>query len=248
MTGNLFQNLFRAIRGRRHFAAKAVIPVIMAASLLAGCYEKATDLATGEHGKGDLIISAGEHKTRVLDGRSKNRSPDFPKEYVVIGSDRYEVGEPWLGHRIVVEQNPRNLELVMLPRKYGEEEREIYVTRETRDAFVKMAEAALQDGVILKVDSGYRSFSYQEQIYKKKLVEGQTFHDISRWVAPPGYSEHILGTTLDLTPSNWTFSKTAAEKWLLKNGGRFSFRQSYPRISRKGFAWEPWHWKYSEQG
>ena len=213
-------------------------------ALLASSYEFVIKNPEDKFGRETLVIQAQGHKTRVVDIQSKHRSPNHPKEYVMIGDSRYEVGTPWLGNRVGVDKDFGDRKLVMLPHEYGEEGREIYVTPETRDAFLKMAEAASKDGLSLKVDSGYRSSAYQEKIFLKKLAEGKTFEDISRWVAPPGYSEHILGTTLDLTPSNWTFNKTDAEKWLLENGEHFSFSQSYPKITNKGFAWEPWHWKF----
>jgi D-alanyl-D-alanine carboxypeptidase len=132
----------------------------------------------------------------------------------------------------------------MLPVELTFENRKIYVTPETRDAFVEMARSAALDGVTLLVDSGYRSPAYQRKIYQRKMEEGDDFYAIAHGVAPPGYSEHMLGTTLDLVPSKWTFNNTSADKWLQENGARFSFSQSYPEKTELGFAWEPWHWKY----
>jgi len=182
-------------------------------------------------------------KTMVLGNESKTRSSSSPKEYVDVDGQRFEIMPPWTGHMIV--QGERDdLRLEMVPRELVFENRKIYVTHATRDAFIRMAEAASLDDVLLLADSGYRSVEYQKKIYRRKMAEGEDFYDIARWVAPPGYSEHMLGTTLDMVPSNWTFSETAADKWLRENGTRFSFVQSYPRTGRDGFAWEPWHWKY----
>lgn len=191
-----------------------------------------------------VVLESASAKTLVIDLKGKIQSPVSLQEYVVIGDQRFEVSPPWLGHRIEGETDPEKLEFAMLPLDLVLERREIYVISSARDAFVKMANAAALDGVELVVDSGYRSAAYQRRIYQRKMGEGDDFYDIARGVAPPGYSEHMLGTTLDLVPSKWTFHGTPAEKWLLENGGDFAFVQSYPQRSDRGFTWEPWHWKY----
>lgn len=181
-------------------------------------------------------------KMKVIDGHKKGAAPISSPEYVRIGDKEFAVLAPWLGHRISEEAYPRDF--ARLPLEFTLEGRAIYVTAATRDAFVKMATAARLDNVELMVDSGYRSVAYQRQIYQRKMAEGQDFYDIARGVAPPGYSEHMLGTTVDLVPSKWTFSGTDADKWLRENGAAFAFVQSYPQKSESGFTWEPWHWKF----
>jgi len=184
-------------------------------------------------------------ETRMIDGPHKIvRSVGPGQERVTIDGENYVVTPPWLGHSLPQVIDPRHPGLVMLPREMAFEERKIYVTTDTRQAFLKMAEAAALDGVRLQVDSGYRSAGYQRAIYRKRLAEGTDFTEISKSVAPPGYSEHMLGCTLDLVPSNWSFKDTPADRWLRDNAGRFSFVQSYPANNPLGFAWEPWHWKY----
>jgi D-alanyl-D-alanine carboxypeptidase len=184
-------------------------------------------------------------KALVVDVKDKAPSPPLsPKEHVLIGGKRFEVLAPWLGHRIKGETDQQKLDFAMLPVDLVLEKRKIYVTIATRDAFVVMAAAAALEGIELLVDSGYRSAAYQRQIYKRKMEQGDDFYDIARGVAPPGYSEHMLGTILDLVPSKWTFSGTSADIWLRENGGEFAFIQSYPQKSDRGFTWEPWHWKY----
>lgn len=189
-------------------------------------------------------LESGNAKSLVVDDKSQAQSSLPPQEYVMIGGKRFEVLAPWLGHRIEGEIDPQKLDFAMLPVDLVLDKRKIYVTIATRDAFVVMAAAAAREGIELLVDSGYRSAAYQRQIYQRKMGQGDDFYDIARGVAPPGYSEHMLGTTLDLVPSKWSFSGTPADKWLRKNGGEFAFIQSYPQKSELGFTWEPWHWKY----
>jgi D-alanyl-D-alanine carboxypeptidase len=213
--------------------------------VIVACYRTSSRFSGDPAGEVVALLKSGTHKTPVVDEKSKVNPPLSSKEYVMIGEQQFEVLEPWRGHRVGVGQNLEDLEFAMLPVEMTFENREIYVTIETRDAFVEMARAAALDGVTLRVDSGYRSPAYQRVIFQRKMQAGDDFYDIARWVAPPGYSEHMLGTTLDLVPSKWTFSNTPEDNWLQKNGGRFSFSQSYPQKSEEGFAWEPWHWKYT---
>jgi D-alanyl-D-alanine carboxypeptidase len=77
------------------------------------------------------------------------------------------------------------------------------------------------------------------------LSEGREFDDIVRYVAPPGYSEHMLGTAVDFSPSNWRFADTDQHRWLLENAHRFGFENTYPEISETNMPWEAWHWNHT---
>lgn len=171
---------------------------------------------------------------------------DLNREFVSIKGVQYEILPPWKGNRFGTKDDLQSMGLKMVPREWTFEQSKLYATLETRDAFVKMAEAAKQDGVLLQVDSGYRSMRYQKIIYKRLLEEGREFENIIKSVAPPGYSEHMLGTAFDFVPSSWMFVKTPARKWLEENAHIFCFEESYPENSiKKGFLWEPWHWRYN---
>ena len=164
-------------------------------------------------------------------------------ETVIIDTIRYQVPEPWTGNR----QFPvsRNLdELRQIPREYTHQESEIYILAEAYDALVKMLEQAHQDGIDLKAESAYRSMNYQTRIFVRMLKQGRSFDDIVRYVAPPGYSQHMLGTALDFYPSNWEFAETAQYLWLQENGATFGFEETYSRNNRYRMPWEAWHWNY----
>jgi len=88
-------------------------------------------------------------------------------------------------------------------------------------AFDRMAAAARRDGVLLLVNSGFRSDAEQARLFAA--------NPNPKWVAPPGTSLHRLGTELDLGPP-------AAHGWLKSGARRFGFIQRY--------SWEPWHFGY----
>jgi hypothetical protein len=85
-----------------------------------------------------------------------------------------------------------------------------------------MAAAALEDGVVLLVVSGFRSDAEQAELFAA--------HPDPTWVAPPGQSLHRCATELDLGPSS-------AYGWLAANAGRFGFVQRY--------SWEAWHYGFA---
>ena len=164
-------------------------------------------------------------------------------ETVIIDTIRYQVPEPWTGNR----QFPtsRNLdELKQIPREYTHEESEIYILAEAYPSMMAMLEQARQDGIDLKAESAYRSMSYQARIFMRMIKRGRTFDDIVRYVAPPGYSQHMLGTAIDFYPSNWEFAETAQYRWLQENGAQFGFEETYSRNNRYRMPWEAWHWNY----
>jgi D-alanyl-D-alanine carboxypeptidase len=114
-------------------------------------------------------------------------------------------------------------------------------------AWMRMRDAAAQDGIELQVVSAFRSVEYQFGILKRKLDRGETIAEILRVSAAPGYSEHHSGRALDITTPGFAaleeeFEHSPAFAWLKKNARQFGFRLSYPRRNPHGIAYEPWHW------
>ena len=164
-------------------------------------------------------------------------------ETVIIDNQPYQVPEPWTGNRLF--PTSRNLdELVQIPREHTHKESEIYILAEAHDPLLRMLEQARFDGVDLKVESAYRSMGYQTRIFVRMLNKGRTFDDIVRYVAPPGYSQHMLGTAMDFYPSNWEFAETEQYRWLQENGLKFGFAETYSKNNRYRMPWEAWHWNY----
>jgi LAS superfamily LD-carboxypeptidase LdcB len=167
------------------------------------------------------------------------------QETIRIGASEYIVPPPWTGHKLN-EQKFEYEDFRKVPERYTKEGSKIYILTKAHGSLVKMLDAASEDGVLLQVSSGYRSSSYQKRIFLRMFGEGREFDDIIRYVAPPGYSEHMLGTAVDFSPSNWRFASTQQYKWLSKNGEKFGFRETYPKITEENIPWEAWHWRFSD--
>ncbi len=110
-----------------------------------------------------------------------------------------------------------------------------------------MIDASRASGANLSVISAYRSFGTQALLkssYKVTYGKGTA----NSFSADQGYSEHQLGTAVDLTTSTVKdsfvgFEKTNAYTWLTNNAYQYGFILSYP--SGNGYyVYEPWHWRF----
>lgn len=113
------------------------------------------------------------------------------------------------------------------------------------DAFIKMADAAKEEGLTLKIISAYRSNSFQANLYEKyKDRNGQTAAD--RFSARPGHSEHETGLAIDINDVSSAFENTAEFKWLQNNAHKYGFILRYPKNSEHitGYMYESWHYRY----
>jgi len=105
---------------------------------------------------------------------------------------------------------------------------------------------AANDNIDIKIISAFRSFSEQSDIkYNYKMIYGSGANQFS---ADQGYSEHQLGTTVDITTSKIGasfsgFEKTETYQWLLNNAHKYGFILSYPE-DNDYYQFEPWHWRF----
>jgi zinc D-Ala-D-Ala carboxypeptidase len=129
---------------------------------------------------------------------------------------------------------------------YGREQK---LTPEAAAAWQSMKNAAENDGQILQLVSAFRSVDYQKQIIQRKRAAGQSWEQILRVSALPGYSEHHTGRTIDVTcpdckPLTEDFDSTSAFAWLTLHAAEFGFTMTYPPGNPLGVAYEPWHWTF----
>lgn len=136
-------------------------------------------------------------------------------------------------------------------------------------AFVKMQNAATQQGLKIKVASSYRSYAHQNRIWERKyrqytkagLSPQATIQKIIQYSTIPGTSRHHWGTDLDIIedipspPQNVLNPKNFATDgpyhklhgWLQQHAEKFGFFMVYTnKKERKGFSYEPWHFSFAE--
>lgn len=135
---------------------------------------------------------------------------------------------------------------------YQTEIREVIINQ-----LVLIVEAMIKDGLQPTIISGYRDYSAQAIAWTKWLEEEPDRVGIIS--APPGHSEHQLGTTIDFGSPELAFIvgqegiefhtyfyKTSEGQWLADNAHSYGFSLSYPleAFEVTGFYYEPWHYRY----
>jgi len=136
----------------------------------------------------------------------------------------------------------------------------MYLERETASAFIRMHEAAKQDGINLIVVSGARNYYSQKSIWERKFnsnrqagyspVENAT--KILKYSSMPTTSRHHWGTDIDINSLEPTYFESGIGKkeyeWLSKNAIEFGFCQVYTDFDiddrTTGYQNEAWHWSY----
>ena len=124
--------------------------------------------------------------------------------------------------------------------------KEQYFHGDALDFLRDMLDDAEDDGMDLKVLSAYRSFDEQQALKGQYTqVYGSGANAFS---ADQGYSEHQLGTTVDISDqitggAYTSFAQTKEYKWLLENAHKYGFILSYPE-DNSFFVFEPWHWRF----
>jgi len=96
------------------------------------------------------------------------------------------------------------------------------------DALRRAATDAEADGVVLRVNSGWRSPEYQQQLLQEAVLEYGSKKAAARWVATAETSAHVSGDAVDVGPSN-------AAGWLALRGAAYGLCQIYGN--------EPWHYE-----
>ncbi len=148
-------------------------------------------------------------------------------DYMVLVNKEHALPENW----------EDNIELTYMVNNYDEE---IGVERITYEAYLKLKEALLEDGVHTDINTAYRSVQDQKDLTSEFLVKyGENY--VKNYVAEPGFSEHHTGLAIDLyLESVDAWAKIEARL------PEFGFILRYPQGKEDitGYSYEPWHIRY----
>ena len=121
-----------------------------------------------------------------------------------------------------------------------------YLRKEAADAFERLTNAGVLEGVIFYPFSPYRSYKTQEVLYNRYVArDGVKAADT--YSARPGFSEHQLGLAVDVRSSNLPDNLTPEHyEWMLDNSYKYGFIVRYPKGCQHitQFIEEPWHLRY----
>ncbi len=108
--------------------------------------------------------------------------------------------------------------------------------------------AASSSGIKIYIKSAYRSFAEQKALksgYKITYGAGTA----NSFSADQGYSEHQLGTAVDISTTErggtltTNFDQTPEYAWLAEHAYQYGFVLSYPK-NNSYYIYEPWHWRF----
>ncbi|MGN8026257.1 M15 family metallopeptidase [Microbacterium sp. 22242] len=99
-----------------------------------------------------------------------------------------------------------------------------------RDALGDASAAAAEDGITLRIASGWRSRAYQAWLLREAVQKYGSEQEAGRWVGTPATSAHVKGEAVDIAPY-------AAADWLDRKGARFGLCRTYDN--------EAWHFELS---
>ncbi len=116
---------------------------------------------------------------------------------------------------------------------------------ETLEAFIKMANAAWNDGLYLEIVTDFRTYREQELLFEYWAYVANEGEDTMSAVKA-GFSEHQTGLALDINSTQATFAGTVEALWLEQNCHKYGFILRYPedKVDVTGCSWEPWHVRY----
>lgn len=103
-------------------------------------------------------------------------------------------------------------------------------------------------GVRLMINSSYRSYKSQKEIYNEYKKISLKYAD--SYAARPGFSEHQTGLAIDITSLEHKTAKEFKESeeyaWLKENCYKYGFVLRYPENKEHitGYNTESWHFRY----
>jgi len=103
-----------------------------------------------------------------------------------------------------------------------------YLDPRLRQAVRDAADDARENGVEVRVTSGWRSMAYQQRLLDEAVVKYGSFEKAREFVNTPEKSTHVSGDAVDIGP-------TVAADWVIQHGSDYGLCQTY--------ANEMWHFE-----
>lgn len=137
--------------------------------------------------------------------------------------------------------------LINVPSEYLKDDSEVIKgTNEAVSEAIVMMKAAQKDGLKLLINSGYRSYKDQEEVYNTYLkLYGESY--VTNYVSKPGFSEHQTGYAFDFaSESSKIFAESEEYKWMIKNSYKYGFVYRFLKSKEEitGVKHEAWHFRY----
>lgn len=149
-------------------------------------------------------------------------------------------------HKLSDDYEPTDIKKFSSTYAYGT----VSAETECYDAFIKMANDARKENVILVLSSGYRSKASQEKTYDD-MAKAKGIEYADSYAARPRSSEHETGLALDILSNGKyiytsNFHESDAYRWLAEHAHEYGFILRYPDEKQyiTGYSPESWHYRY----
>ena len=170
----------------------------------------------------------------VLAWDEKNHGSDLSLYYLI--DKKHNVGSDYV---------PENLKPVKNNDLWNVSRNDLSLRPESYAALEELSRAALRDGIKLMVSSTYRSYTYQDGLFKRYVAQdGLALAE--RYSARPGTSQHQLGCAVDFGSITEDWGDTKMGKWVYAHAADYGWSLSFPREYEDvtGYMWECWHFRY----
>lgn len=146
---------------------------------------------------------------------------------------------------VITDQNENNFH------NYADPNLKPMIQKDVFEQFKKLQLDAAKEKIFVIIDSGYRSYEYQKNVFEK-IKEEKGVEYAKQFVALPGASEHQTGIALDFAViRDGNYSDDIVEDnqesiWMRDNAYKYGFILRYPKGKEKitGYSFEPWHYRY----
>ncbi|EXF26193.1 hypothetical protein BG28_01155 [Nesterenkonia sp. AN1] len=131
-------------------------------------------------------------------------------------------------------------------------ENQLMLREPAAEALEQLIAAAAEDGQVLAMTSGYRSYDAQVSLYANRHASVGT-EATDELVARPGYSEHQTGLAADVISienpeciQGHCFAETPEGQWVAEHAADHGFVIRYLEGAEQitGYEFEPWHLRY----
>lgn len=209
--------------------AALILAAVLVVSIIIGCFTVKNNKKPADNGETTSekpSVSSTENTT----GESTTEPTSVTRSY----ASNYIEGRMYINDILVVNKT------YSIPEDYAPG-----IDPEAQAAFDEMESAAADEGISLWIRSGYRSYSYQKQLYENYAAK-DGYAEADTYSARPGHSEHQTGLAFDLNSLSTSFGETAEGKWLAENCWKYGFIIRYPQGKEEitGYQYEPWHVRY----
>ena len=214
-----------------------------ASTLKTAIIDKPAEIARGIAGYGTGTSFNTDYKTRSVSASTPAAlaGRGLGGKNIAIGTED--------AYRKILPKTYMPTDLVQIPREYCFENMVLYLRAEPAQQMIRMFNDAARRGLRFQVFSAYRDYNHQARLYSESVRRGSRGS-----VAKPGYSEHMLGTTVDITNSSRylmsrSFANTPEGKWLVRNAARYGWKATVVTGSgSRSHCDEPWHIRYFGAG